>query len=415
MRVRLPFAPGPINRLHYEMTSDKAAPMQDLSQSPTDPHFVQNPYPFYETARAAGDFIWWSDYNMACAVSHKMVHAVLRDRRMGRECPPELAPDIPAQLQPFYDVEAHSMLELEPPRHTRLRALVLRAFTSRTITALAPDIRAICHDLIDRFPDEPFDLLTLYAQPVPVVIIARLLGVPEDRADDLVRWSNAMVAMYQARRTPEIEADAIAATNAFVAFMRGYVEQRRKTPTDDLISTLIAAEADGQKLSEEELITTCILLLNAGHEATVHTLGNGAKTLLEHGVSQINEPAVEEIIRYDPPLHMFTRWVYEDVTLGDHSFKRGDQIACLLGAANRDPLAYDHPQVFDPTRKGPQNTSFGGGIHFCVGAPLARLELQIALEVLFERCPALRLAETPQYGDVYHFHGLERLMVSKGD
>jgi len=354
----------------------------------------------------------WADYDMACAVSHKMVHAVLRDRRLGRECPPELAPEIPAHLQPFYDVEAHSMLELEAPRHTRLRALVLRAFTSRTIAALAPDIRALCHDLIDQFPDEPFDLLAHYAQPVPVVIISRLLGVPEERADDLLRWSNAMVAMYQARRTAEIEADAIAATDAFVAFMRDYVALRRKTPGDDLISTLIAAEADGQKLSEDELITTCILLLNAGHEATVHTLGNGTKALLEHGASQITDAAVEEIIRYDPPLHMFTRWVYEDVTFGDHSFRRGDQIACLLAAANRDPLAYDQPEVFDPARKGPQNTSFGGGIHFCVGAPLARLELQIALEVLFERCPNLRLAETPQYGDVYHFHGLERLLVS---
>lgn len=406
---------APIISLHSAMASDKAAPMRKLNQSPTDPHFVQDPYTFYQRAQETGDFIWWSDYDMACAVSHKMVHAVLRDRRMGRECPPELAPVIPAHLQPFYDVEAHSMLELEAPRHTRLRALVLRAFTSRTIAALAPDIRALCHQLVDHFTDQPFDLLQYYAQPVPVIIISRLLGVPEERADDLLRWSNAMVAMYQARRTPEIEAAAIAATNDFVAFMRGYVAQRRKTPADDLISTLIAAEADGQKLSEDELITTCILLLNAGHEATVHTLGNGTKTLLEQGVTGITEATVEEIIRYDPPLHMFTRWVYEDVPLGEHSFRRGDQIACLLAAANRDPLAYDRPEVFDPARKGPQNASFGGGIHFCVGAPLARLELQIALEVLFERCPTLRLAEAPRYGDVYHFHGLERLMVSKAD
>ena len=386
--------------------------MQKISQSPTDPIFVQDPYPFYDRAREMGDFVWWDDYHMACAVSHKATHAVLRDRRMGRECPAELAPEIPQHLQPFYDVEAHSMLELEPPRHTRLRALVLRAFTSRTIAALAPDIRALCHSLIDAFPDRPFDLLTAYAQPVPVVIISRLLGVPEDRADDLVRWSNAMVAMYQARRTPQIEVDAIAATNDFVTFMRGYIAKRRKSPADDLISTLIAAEADGERLSEDELITTCILLLNAGHEATVHTLGNGTKSLLEHGVSEITDASVEEIIRFDPPLHMFTRWVYEDVTIGEHNFKRGDQIACLLAAANRDPLAYPDPNRFDPVRKAIQNTSFGGGIHFCVGAPLARLELKIALDVLFERCPNLSLADTPLYGDVYHFHGLERLMVS---
>ena len=387
--------------------------MQNVSQSPVDPAFVQDPYPFYDKARALGDFVNWTDYGMACAVSHKAVHAVLRDRRMGRECPAELAPAIPPHLKPFFDVEAHSMLELEPPRHTRLRALVLRAFTSRTIAALAPDIRALCHALIDDFPSGPFDLLTAYAMPVPVVIISRLLGVPEERADDLVRWSNAMVAMYQARRTPQIEADAISATEDFVAFMRGYIAKRRKTPTDDLISTLIAAEADGQKLSEDELITTCILLLNAGHEATVHTLGNGTKTLLEHGISEISEACVEELIRFDPPLHMFTRWVYEDVTIGDHSFKRGDQIACLLAAGNRDPAAYEDPATFQPARKGPQNTSFGGGIHFCVGAPLARLELNIALDVLFERCPNLTLAEPPRYADVYHFHGLEQLMVTQ--
>jgi len=385
--------------------------MQRLSQSPTDPAFVQNPYPFYDRARAAGDFIWWDDYNMACAVSHHAVHAVLRDRRMGRECPAERAPDIPDHLAPFYAVEAHSMLEREPPVHTRLRSLVLRAFTSRTIAALDPQITQLCHDLIDRFPDAPFDLLTAYAQPVPVVIISRLLGVPEDRADDLLRWSNAMVAMYQARRTPQIEAAAIAATNDFTAFMRSYIAKRRKTPADDLISTLIAAEQDGDRLTEDELITTCILLLNAGHEATVHTPGNGTKTLLEQNIRTITAPCIEEIIRHDPPLHMFTRWVYDDVTLGAHGFKRGDQIACLLGAANRDPAAYPNPDVFDPARKGPQNTSFGGGIHFCVGAPLARLELRIALQILFARCPTLRLVQPPQYGDVYHFHGLSRLMV----
>lgn len=387
--------------------------MQRFDQSPTDPAFVQAPYPFYDQTRQAGDFFWWSDYDMACAVSHAAVHAVLRDKRMGREAPPEKAPNVPARLRPFYDVEAHSMLELEPPRHTRLRALVLRAFTSRTIAALAPEIAQLCHDLIDQFPNAPFDLLTDYAQPVPVQIIARLLGVPGMHADDLLRWSNAMVAMYQARRTPQIEEAAITATKDFTTFMRDMIAERRRSPGPDLISNLIAARDEGEKLSEDELITTCILLLNAGHEATVHTLGNGTKTLLEHKCHEITETSIEEIIRYDPPLHMFTRWVYEDVEVAGHHFKRGDQIACLLGAANRDPAAYGAPNTFDPQRQGPKNTSFGGGIHFCVGAPLARLELQIALKVLFERCPDMQIVAPPKYGDVYHFHGLEKLMVQK--
>jgi len=385
--------------------------MEHFSQNPKDPAFVQDPYPFYDRTRKAGDLFYWDDYGMACTVSYAATQAALRDKRMGRECPSDFAPSIPEPLAPFYEIEAHSMLELEPPRHTRLRGLVLRAFTRRTITALAPDITDLCNQSIDAFPSDPFDLLAAYAQPVPVRIIARLLGVPESHSDDLLRWSNAMVAMYQARRTPEIEAGAIAASKAFSAFIRDYIAHKRKHPANDLISTLIAANEAGDKLTENELITTCILLLNAGHEATVHTLGNGVKTLLEIGHKTITPLVVEEVIRHDPPLHMFTRYVYDDMEFYGHRLKRGDQIGCLLAAANRDPLAYSNPTQFDPLRDGPKNASFGGGIHFCVGAPLARLELQIALETLLARCPNLRLSAPPKYADVYHFHGLERLMV----
>lgn len=386
--------------------------MQSRRQSPSDPGFVQNPYLFYDQLRAQGDVFYWQDYEMVCTLSHSATHAALRDRRMGRECPPEFAAEIPASLAPFYAIEAHSMLELEPPRHTRLRGLVLRAFTSRTIAALEPAMRQLCHDMIDTFPTGPFDLLEAYAQPVPVRIIAKLLGVPEDRSDELLDWSNAMVAMYQARRTPQIEKRAIAATKAFTAFISRYIAQKRNNPADDLISTLIAANEDGDRLSDDELITTCILLLNAGHEATVHTLGNGVKTLLETGLRSITPDCVEEVIRHDPPLHMFTRYVYEDLEFYGANLKRGDQIGCLLAAANRDPVAYEDPARFLPERRGPKNASFGGGIHFCVGAPLARLELQVALEVLFERCPDIKLDEPPKYADVYHFHGLETLMVT---
>jgi cytochrome P450 len=385
--------------------------MLTLSQSPTDPAFVQNPYPFYDRARAGGDLLFWSDYNLPCATSHAAVGALLKDRRLGREAPPEHAPAIAPHLAPFYAVEAHSMLEREPPTHTRLRGLVLRAFTSRRINALAPEIETLAHQLIDRFPDGPFDLLDAYARPIPVIIISRLLGVPEDRADDLLRWSNAMVGMYQARRTRADEDAAIAATNAFTAFIRDYIAEKRRRPADDLITELIAAEEKGEKLSTDELITTCILLLNAGHEATVHTLGNGVKTLLEQNHRDIDEATVEELIRIDPPLHMFTRWVYEDVTLFGHDFRRGDQVACLLAAANRDPAAYPDPTRFDPARRGPANHAFGAGIHFCVGAPLARLELVIALRALMQRRPALSLVDAPRYANVYHFHGLETLMV----
>jgi len=385
--------------------------MQRLSQPLSDPDFVQNPYPFYDRARAAGDLVFWEEFDGICAVSHVAVSTLLKDRRFGREVPQEFRPHIPKHLAPFYDVEAHSMLEANPPRHTRLRGLVMRAFTSRRIAALGPEIEQLCHQLIDAFPKGEFDLLEAYARTIPVVIIARLLGVPEDRADDLLRWSNAMVAMYTAGRTRQIEDQAVTATEEFVAFLRGYVDAKRASPADDLLSHLISAEQDGATLSTDELISTCILLLNAGHEATVHTLGNAVKTLLERDIRQADTATVEEALRFDPPLHMFQRWATEDVELFGQSFKRGDEVKCLLGAANRDPLAYPDPNTFTPIRNGPVNVAFGGGIHFCVGAPLARLELQIALQILFDRCPTLTIAAPPRYADVYHFHGLEQLMV----
>lgn len=393
--------------------------MDSLHQSPTDPAFVQNPYPFYDRARAHGPFFHWAEYTLTCTPNAAAVNAILRDRRFGREAPPECAPVIPDHLRPFYAVEAHSMLELEPPRHTRLRSLVLRAFTSRRIAALEPEIRQLSHDLIDAIPEGDFDLLTQFGQKLPVILIARLLGVPETMSDDLLRWSNAMVGMYMAGRSRETEDRAVAAATDFVAFLRGYVEARRNDPRDDLITHLIAAEQDGDRLTTDELITTCILLLNAGHEATVHTIGNGVKTLLETQTQtalapETIEATVEEILRYDPALHLFTRWAYEEIDVMGHRFQRGDQVGLLLAAANRDPGVWEDPARFDPARLVKPNASFGAGLHFCVGAPLARLELQVALPILFDRLPGLRLTEAPQYADVYHFHGLKRLRVARG-
>ena len=392
--------------------------MQSFSQSPTDPEFIQNPYPFYDKTRTQGPLFFWREYNMVCASSLAAVNALLRDRRFGREQPAEFRKPVPPNIQPFMDIEAHSMLELEPPTHTRLRGLVLRAFTSRRIKEMAPEITALCHQLIDAFPVQPFDLLHHFGEKIPVIIIARLLGVPEDRSDDLLKWSHAMVAMYQANRSRQTEQDAVIAATAFADFIRSYVYTRRNTPGDDLITQLIAAKEDGEKLSTDELISTCILLLNAGHEATVHAIGNGIKTLLESDLSVaslLNSGSlggtIEELLRFDPPLHMFTRYAYEDIALFGYNFKRGEEIALLLGAANRDPVAYCEPEKFDPTRKLAPHTSFGAGVHFCVGAPLARLEMSVALPILFERCPNLRLTGMPNFADRYHFHGLSGLIV----
>ncbi|WP_333829460.1 cytochrome P450 [Pararhodobacter sp.] len=393
--------------------------MQHISQSPTDPAFVQNPYPFYDRARAQAPVAHWDEIGMPCAFSHAAVSMILRDRRFGREIPADRKKPVPAHLEPFYAVEQHSMLELEPPRHTALRKRVLRAFTSRRIAALEPEIAALTHDLIDRFPAGPFDLLEHFAQTIPVVVICRLLGVPEAMKDQLLNWSHAMVGMYQAGRTRATEKAAARAASDFAAFLRGYVEKRRALPADDLITRLIEAGSDGATLSTEELIATCILLLNAGHEATVHALANGVKALLEAGgpkdwLTQGKiDGTIEEILRFDPPLHLFTRYAYEPVEVMGHVFRPGDQVALLLAAAGRDPQVWHAPHRFNPARPVKPHLAFGAGLHFCLGAPLARLEMAVALPILFARRPDLHLTDTPCYADTYHFHGLTRLQVGR--
>lgn len=384
-----------------------------FSQDPENVEFVQDPYPAYDRMRALGPVVYWQEYALPCTTGFAATNAVLRDRRFGRV--PLDPPAIPDHLAPFYAVEGHSMLELEPPRHTRLRGLVLRAFTSRRIAALAPEIDALAHDLIDRLPGGEFDLLRDFAQPLPVIIIARLLGVPESIALDLLRWSNAMVGIYQAGRTRAMEYAAAQAATDFSTFLRGYIDARRSRPADDLITHLIAAEKDGQTLTTDEMISTCILLLNAGHEATVHSLGLAVKTLLEHGhwPAPITEALVEECLRFDPALHLFTRWAYDDIDVMGVTVPRGGQIACLLGAANRCPQHWDAAATFRPDRPPKPHAGFGAGLHFCLGAPLARLELRHALTALCARLPGLTLVEPPHMADIYHFHGLERLIVAR--
>ena len=385
-----------------------------LIQSPHDPAFIQDPYPVYDTVRAAGPVMFWQDYGMLAAFDHATVHALLRDRRLGRAVPGRT--EAPAHLGAFDAVERHSLLELEAPAHTRLRRLVLHAFTSRRIAGLAGDITDICADVLAHLPDGSFDLIPAYCQHVPVRVIARLLGVPEAMGPDLLRWSAAMVAMYQAGRTREIEDAANTAAGEFATFLRGYIEERRSDPRDDLITELIAAEEDGARLSPDEMIGTCVLLLNAGHEATVHSLGNAVKCLIETGTTGALTPdriegTVEELLRFDPPLHMFTRYAYERIEVGGHVLEPGDEIALMLGAAGRAPDVFNDPHRFDPDRPKPAHLAFGGGVHFCVGAPLARLEMQIALPALFALAPNLQVAEPPKFADAYHFHKLDRLMV----
>jgi cytochrome P450 len=394
---------------------------RSVSLDPRDPDFFNDPYPTYRRLRDETPVFKWEQYGYWCFARHADVAALLRDRRFGRQILHVMSreelgwPETPPHLKAFYDFERHSLLETEPPVHTRLRGLVNRAFLSRTIERLRPRIAELAHQLIDEFAEKrEGDLLESFATPIPIFIIAELLGVPPELGPQLLQWSHDMVAMYQARRDEVVERKAVAATVAFSVFMRAYVRERRSSPGDDLLSQLIAAEMLGKSLSEDELITTAILLLNAGHEATVHAIANGVKALLEteQDPPEFGEGHVEELLRFDAPLHLFTRYALEDVDYEGIRLRKGETVGLLLGAANRDPARFAEPDRFSSRRTPNPHVSFGAGIHFCVGAPLARLELNVALPILFERLPGLRLAGKPRYRDSYHFHGLERLQAT---
>lgn len=395
-----------------------------LALNPHNALFFQNPNYAYSYLHGKAQTFFWTDYGMWCFGGFDDVNRLLRDRRFGRENrwgAPLYPVNGREHIADFDRVESGSLLEREAPAHTRLRTLVNRAFVSRSIERLKPRIEALAHDLIDRFPkDRPFDVLPDFATPIPLIVICELLGVPAHKADLLLEWSHAMCAMYVPSRTYESEQRANAASRAFDDFLKSHIAVHRDLGTDDLLAALIAVRDTGEKLTDDELISTCVLLLNAGHEATVHQTGNAIKTLLEQGddarahfaTPEQSAATVEECLRFDAPLHMFTRYAYERVDFGNGVVvNEGQSIGLLLGMANRDPTVFSEPDTFLPARANNKNVSFGAGIHFCIGAPLARLELQLSLKILFERLPNLKLAAPPRYRDSFHFHGLNSLMV----
>lgn len=388
-----------------------------LSLNPRDPAFYQDPYPTYRRLQEEAPVVYWEEFDRWCFLRHRDVSAILRDRRFGRSLADLEGVSAP---EPTLAVDRFSLLEMEPPSHTRLRRLVQGAFIARQIEGLRPRIEALTHRLIDTMEaSNRADLLPAFATPIPVVVIAELLGVPTEMSDQLLAWSHAMVAVYELAPSDEQIAQARRASDEFVAFLRDYVDRRRGEPRDDLLTKLIEAEEDGDRLTEDELISTCILLLNAGHEATVNVIGNGVLALLQNpgqlagwrADPELAASAVEELLRFDTPLHLFNRWALQDLTVGNVELKQGTEISLLLGAANRDADVFDRPDELDLTRGRNAHVSFGAGLHYCLGAPLARLELQIALPILLERLPRLALDDTPSFKNSYHFRGLESLWL----
>ncbi|MFJ6738944.1 cytochrome P450 [Streptomyces sp. NPDC091279] len=396
---------------------------------PWDPAFVADPYPAYAELRARGRVEYYEPSDQWLVPHHADVSALLRDRRLGRtyqhrytyEEFGRTAP--PAEHEPFHVLNDHGMLDLEPPDHTRIRRLVSKAFTPRTVERLRPYVRELAGKLVgDLVEAGGGDLLTDVAEPLPVAVIAEMLGVPEADRAPLRPWSAEICGMYELNPPQETARRAVRASVEFSEYLRGLIAERREKPGDDLISGLIAAYDEGDRLTEQEMISTCVLLLNAGHEATVNATVNGWWALFRNpgqlaalrADPTLVPAAVEELMRYDTPLQMFERWVLEDIEIDGTTIPRGAEVALLFGSANHDPAVFAAPDRLDLTRKENPHISFSAGIHYCIGAPLARIELAASMRALLERAPALTLAAEPKQKQNFVIRGLQGLDVRVG-
>jgi cytochrome P450 len=388
----------------------------------TDPAVIADPYPAFAAARAQGAVQWHEGLGMWLAFGHPEVNAVLRDRRLGRiwsdKAPAE-------RFESFNLIHRNAILEMEPPTHTRLRRLISAAFARGHVERLRPWVQELADSLVDELAERsagqtPVDVLSGMSEELPVAVIAELLGVPAADRPLLRPWSNAIVKMYEYGRTTQIEDDAERAADEFVRYLRALAAERRQAPGEDLLTHLVTVrDAEGDRLTEDELVTTCILLLNAGHEATVNVSGNGLLALLEHPAELdrlradpgLLPTAIEELMRFDSPLQLFERTATEDVEVGGATVARGQKIAALLGSANRDPAVFADADTLDVGRADNPHISFGAGVHFCIGAPLARVELQASFGALLRRTTRLELGAPARRRPEFVMRGLYDLPV----
>jgi cytochrome P450 len=388
----------------------------------TDPAVVADPYPAFARARAAAPVQWHEQLGLWLAFTHAESNAVLRHRRLGRIWHDREPGE---RFEAFNLIHRNAILEMEPPDHTRLRRLISTAFARGHVERLRPWVQELARELVDGLVErsagtDGVDVLSGMAEELPVAVIAELLGVPQADRPLLRPWSNAIVKMYEYGRTTAVEDAAEVAAAEFVAYLREMAAQRRRSPGEDLLSHLVTVrDTEGDRLTEDELVTTCILLLNAGHEATVNVSGNGLLALLQHP-DQLTRlradpgllpTAIEELMRFDSPLQLFERTATEDAEIGGVTVERGQKIAALLGSANRDPAAFEEPDVLDVGRTGSPHISFGAGVHFCIGAPLARVELQASFGALLERTSRLELSRPARRRPEFVIRGLADLPV----
>jgi cytochrome P450 len=389
-----------------------------------DPEFISDPYPGLAELRQHGKPVWSDELGVFLAATHKDANQVLRTRSLGRIFQPKHPED---QWNTFNYLHADSILDSEPPKHTRLRSLVTQAFNPKKIDSLRPTVATIVDSLLDDLEEAFFrgnaDLIHHFAEPLPVKVIASLLGFPPEDEHLLRPWSQAIVKMYEVSPSDTDQAEAKKAADEFAAYVERLMLERKENPGVDLISDLAQVEDGGDRLSTTELIATCVLLLNAGHEASVNGLGNGMvqalerpdqMALLRSNPQEITPTAIEEFLRFDSPLHLFERTATSDTEVGGVMVPEGQKIAALIGSANRDETVFDNSDTMDLTRDPNPHIGFGAGIHFCIGAPLARMEMSVALPKLMERFPDLDLAGDPTSRGTFVLRGWADVPITAG-
>jgi len=404
--------------MNEQIQPPKGAPLFN----PWTAEFIADPYPFYHQLRAT-EPMHLTPFGFHVASRHADVTTILRDKRFGKDFIGRMTRRHGPQImeEPVYRSMSHWMLQLDPPDHGRLRGLVVRAFTARRIEDMRPRIQAIVDAIIDRVaPRGQMDLIADFAFRLPVTVICDMLGIP---AGDREVFFNSSRAGGRLLDLAPLSGAEIKEQNSFNLAMAEYFRRlfdlRRREPGDDLTTQLVQAEEHGDKLSNEELTANIILLFGAGHETTVNLIGNGLLALyrnpdqlrLLREDSSLITNAIEEFLRYDSSVQVTSRTALEDVEVGDTAVPKGESVLCLLGAANRDPAVYPEPDRLDIKRAGIRPLSFGGGIHFCLGAQLARIEAEVAISTLLRRLPNLTLDDPdhPDWRQTFVLRGLNRL------
>ena len=373
-----------------------------------------NPYPFYAQLRARKPLSRWSwkGSEMWLATTYEDIMEILRNTHitMDQQILASSADGQHASSEAILRyvplARSRHLLNTDPPDHTRLRTLVSRAFTPRMIEQLRPRIQQITDELLDAVQDqEQMDLIVDFAFPLPIIVILEMLGIPTTARQQFREWTQIIIQSQSAVLNPETQAAAITAEEAFISYIKTLLASKRTHPDNDLTSSLLQAEENGDMLTEDELISVILLLIIAGHETTVNLISNGMLALFEHPEQMdrlrddpsLLPSAIEELLRYTSPVSLSSpRWALEDITIHGQVIRKGEMVRCALLAANTDPQQFPDPDVLDILRQEHQHLAFGKGIHFCLGAPLARLEGQIAIGTLLSRLPQLRLTQDPE-------------------